>query len=201
MKIIGLCGGSGSGKGTICSRFLSHGIPSIDADRVYREIAVPGSAILSDLAREFGKDVLTEDGSLNRSVLSHKAFGADADPNAKDRLNRITHARIIEETERRIHELEDRCDFVIFDAPLLFESGFDKRCDIIIAVVADTDIRAKRIMERDGIAMEAALARISAQLPDAVLIERADYVITNNGSATELDDAVCSIVEKLKKNK
>ena len=197
MKIIGLCGGSGSGKGTVCSVFLSHGIPSIDADRVYTELAVPGSDILSDLAAEFGSDVLNGDGSLNRAVLSSKAFGAEASPEAKDRLDRITHARILEETERRILALRDSYDFVIFDAPLLFESGFDKRCDIIIAVIANTDIRVKRIMQRDGISKEAAYARISAQMPDDELVKRADHVIVNNGSIAELENAACEVLTKI----
>ena len=200
MKIIGLCGGSGSGKGTVCKAFLKHGIPSVDADAVYREIAVPGSPVLSDLAEEFGQGIINADGSLNRAALAKTVFGEGAEKCAKQRLDEITLARIIEEAEKRFLSLSEQYEFAIFDAPLLFESGFDRKCDIIIAVIADTEIRISRIMSRDGISRESAEARIISQIPDDVIASRADYTILNNGSIAEIDSAVSDVVSRIKNN-
>ena len=91
-------------------------------------------------------------------------------------------------------------EFVLFDAPLLFESGFDLECDYIIAVVADTETRIARIIARDSISKDLAHLRIKSQLSDEFLRKRADLVIENNSSSDNLRDAVSKAVIQIKTN-
>jgi dephospho-CoA kinase len=199
MTVIGLCGGSGSGKGTAARFFDGYGIPSIDADAVYRDITTPGSELLEKLVSIFGEGIIDENGGLDRAALSKIVFDP-ANKSYHDKLNKITHEFVISETIRRINDFESKgYEFVIFDAPLLFESGFDSKCGIIISVVADRDVRIRRITARDGITVERAESRIASQLSDEYLIERSDFVIYNNGSEQELKARVASIANKILK--
>lgn len=199
MTVIGLCGGSGSGKGTVARFFEGYGIPSIDADAVYRDITVPGGELIEKLALTFGTAILDENGGLNRAALAKIVFDP-ANKTELDKLNKITHEFVIRETVRRINAFESEgYEFVIFDAPLLFESGFNEKCGIIVSVVADKNVRIKRITARDGITPERAEARIASQLLDEYLIERSDFVIYNNGSEHELSAQVASIANKILK--
>ena len=199
MTVIGLCGGSGSGKGTVARFFEGYGIPSIDADAVYRDITVPGGELIDKLALTFGAAILDENGGLNRAALAKIVFDP-ANKTELDKLNKITHEFVIRETVRRINAFESEgYEFVIFDAPLLFESGFNEKCGIIVSVVADKNVRIKRITARDGITPERAEARIASQLSDEYLIERSDFVIYNNGSEQELSAQVASIANKILK--
>lgn len=193
MIIIGLCGGSGAGKGTVDNCFFKHGIPSIDTDAVYRELTVRGSYLLNILSEAFGKDILNERGELDRKKLSALVF---SDPAKHKLLNSITHSEILNEAERRIRKYESEgYPAVICDAPLLFESGFDKKCDIIIAVTAPLDVRIERLVRRDGISPEAARQRILSQLPDEYLEKHSDFVINNNGDLANVQAQIDSLVK------
>lgn len=193
MIIIGLCGGSGAGKGTVDNCFLKHGIPSIDTDAVYRELTVRGSYLLHILSEAFGTDILNERGELDRKKLSALVF---SDPAKHKLLNSITHSEILNEAERRIRKYESEgYPAVICDAPLLFESGFDKKCDIIIAVTAPLDVRIERLVGRDGISPEAARQRILSQLPDEYLEKHSDFVINNNGDLANVQAQIDSLVK------
>ncbi len=182
MKIIGLCGGSGSGKTTAARIMASLGAAVIDTDRVYREICVPGSRCISELCREFG-DIVLDDGSLDRKKLGGIVF---ADAGKRARLNAIAHRHIKEETLARIalYRAEGR-GVVVVDAPLLFEAEFDRFCDITVGIVAPSDVRLSRIMERDGISCAEAAARISSQTSDVELRARCDSIIENSSDRAE----------------
>ena len=198
MKIIGLCGGSGSGKGTVAEKFSLFGIPSVDTDKVYHELTSKKSDCLEALVCEFGDSILSEDGSLNRRALSNLVFGDGVAADRRQKLNFITHKFVLERTRVILKDFEEMgAKAAIVDAPLLFESGFDKECDLIIAVVADINIRISRIMKRDGISEKSATLRVKTQLPDDYLSSRSDYVIKNNGSLDEVENAVVEIVNKL----
>ena len=149
------------------------------------------------LADAFGKDIVNSVGELDRKHLSSVVF---SDKEKLSLLNSITHAEIIKETERRIADYEaNGYRAVIFDAPLLFESGFDKKCDFIIAVIASADVRVERLVKRDGISREAAKRRIASQLPEEFLVGRSDFVIRNGGDASELEDQINSIAKSILK--
>ena len=126
---IGLCGQSGAGKGYIAALFAEKGVPSIDTDRIYRDLtgpASPKSPCMEALCAAFGPDTANEDGSLNRTYLRSVVFGAE-NRERLHLLNRITHRFILAETEMRADKLtRDGAEFVLIDAPLLYESGFDK---------------------------------------------------------------------------
>ncbi len=197
MIVIGLCGGSGSGKGAVSEIFGALGIPSVDTDAVYHELISHDGPCLRELSRAFG-DSVVRDGALDRATLRNIVF---TPPDVKQKqalLNSITHKYVIERTERLISYYSSRgCVGVIIDAPLLFESGLDKRCDLTVAVVSDTNLRIARIMIRDGIDYVTARRRIDAQLSDRELIARTDHFIRNDGGLDELKSSVSELYNKI----
>ncbi len=166
--LIGLCGRSGSGKGVLSSFFAKYGVPSIDTDAVYRSMTGPvkdggePSPCMKALAAEFGDEIVAPDGSLDRARLAATVF---SDREALKRLNRTAHVFILDETERRARALKkEGYPVVLIDAPALFESGFDKKCRLVIAADAPDEVLIKRITSRDGISEEEARLRLSAQV-------------------------------------
>jgi dephospho-CoA kinase len=194
MKVIGLCGGSGSGKGCVCEIFKSFDIPSIDTDKVYRELTERGGACLEALCQAFGEEILTPSGALDRAILRKVVFeGKDCDEK-RNLLNQISHKYILGRTDEILDEYrKEGKSGVIVDAPLLFESGYNKKCDVIIAVVAKEDIRIGRIVKRDGISAEDAKKRIGKQISDEELRLLSDHCIVNNGDFSELEKQVREI--------
>ena len=198
MKIIGLCGGSGSGKGTVAELFSLYGIKSVDTDAVYRELTATKTPCLDALVNEFGDEILSPLGALDRSKLRSIVFDSEDAKEKRTRLNEIAHKFILGKTREILeaYRQEGRL-FSIVDAPLLFESGFNKECDFILCVLADKEQRILRIIKRDGLSREMAEQRIASQLSDEELIKLSDFKITNNGDIQELKDSVDMIVEEL----
>ena len=195
MKIIGLTGGSGAGKGEVCKAFLSFGIEAIDTDKISREVTHKNSECLRELAEYFSGGILTSDGELDRKKLAEIAFSSKEN---LDMLNKITHKHILNECKRIILDMEKASKkAVIVDAPLLFESGFDKECDIIISVIADRDKRIKRIIKRDNITLEQAETRIKNQKSDGFLNANSDYVIYNNSDYDDIYAQVSKIYNSI----
>ena len=195
MKVIGLCGGSGSGKGAVSSIFAEIGVPSIDTDAVYREMTLSDSPCMRALAAEFGREIINSLGGLDRARLASIVFN---DPSRLKTLNKIAHSFILDETRRRLAKYSDEgLPAAIVDAPVLFESGFDKECDEIICVVADKETRIARIMSRDGITLDAAEKRIASQMPDEILISKCDQVIYNNSDIESLREQILALKSKL----
>ncbi len=191
MKIIGFAGGSGSGKGTACALFRKHNFASIDTDAVYRRItSAPDSECLRALRDEFGDGIIAPDGSLDRASLAKIVF-ADGAEKKREKLNKITHAYVLADVRSQIPKFAAMGYVaVLIDAPLLFESGFDKECNIILCIISKKNARIRRIVARDGISEEMARARISAQLDDDYLLAHSDYVIYNDGDVKELEEKV-----------
>lgn len=197
MKIVGLCGGSGSGKGTVAKIFCEYGFMHIDTDAVYHTLTSYPSPCLRELADAFGIDII-KGGKLDRAKLSRIVFSGDGSAERRQILNSIAHKHVLEKTKSLIEKnKEDGAIGVIVDAPLLFEASFDRLCSSVICVVADENIRIKRIMSRDKITEKQAFLRIRTQLPDSYLKERSDYCIENNGSEDELRDNVFPIIKEL----
>lgn len=191
MKIIGLVGGSGAGKGMVSAFFKEYSFATIDADAVYHElISSPGSECLNALGCEFGESVISSDGTLDRKALARTVF-ASGNGEKRKKLNQIAHKFVLDEVRRRISALDGTdAPAVVFDAPLLFESGFDKECDIIVCVLAEKNARISRIVQRDGISEDMARARISSQLDDDFLISHSDFVIRNDSDVHTLEKEV-----------
>ena len=197
MEIIGLCGGSGSGKGTVARLFSEYGFKHIDTDDVYHKLISYPSPCVRELVDAFGTRIM-KGGRLDRGELWKVVFGEEGTGEKKRTLNRITHKHILEKTKELIEKYRDEGAIaVLVDAPLLFESEFNKICSVIICVSADENIRKKRIMERDGIDELRARLRLKSQLPDSYLTEHSDYSITNNGSLEDLELEARNIAEMI----
>ena len=184
MFVLGLTGPSGAGKSLTASRLAELGFVVVDADRVAREVMVPGSECLRELQAAFGDGIRAPDGSLDRPALARIVFG---DAGALRRLNGITHPHIVAAIAGRLRELERAgCRKAVLDAPALYESGADRLCDRTAAVVASPEIRLERILRRDGISREQAEARIAAQPPREYYTGRADAVIDSDAGTAHL---------------
>ena len=195
MIIIGLCGNSGSGKSTVCKIFAKYGLPSIDADLVYRELTASETELTKKISERFGNETLNADLSLNRKALAGIVF-ADNSEALLAELNKITHSSIIKETKKRIEFFsKEGVDAVIFDAPLLFESGFNNECNVIISVCAPQEEKIERIIQRDNVTREIAEKRLNSQLSEEFLRENSDFVIN---SGEEYPDAEIQIKKIIK---
>jgi dephospho-CoA kinase len=192
MKVIGLCGGSGSGKGTVCELFSKLGIPSIDTDRMYHEIISTDSECTMEIAAKFGDTVRAYPG-IDRTALRNAVFNSRDDLTT---LNTITHKHILAKVREIINSTRE-ADGIIIDAPLLFESGFDKECDATVCVIADDSIRIERIITRDGISRDVAKTRIESQISNDDLVQRCDFWIENNSDREELGKKVKELAIKL----
>ena len=175
--IIGITGGSGTGKSTLANLL---GCEVIDADREYHKIFRENNELKNELICRFG--------TCERAGLADIVF---SDKEKLNELNTVTFKYVLAAIEEKIRGEGD----IVIDAPLLFESGLDKKCDFTIAVLADCDIRLKRIMDRDNLSRDKAQMRINAQKPDEFYIKRADCIVNNNGryptkTARELKDRI-----------
>lgn len=190
--IIGLTGPTGAGKGEVCT-LLAHNdaIAVLDCDLVARWVVEKGEPCLQELVREFSDSILQPDGSLNRRTLGSIVF---SDEQRLQRLNEIIFPYIRERIDREIEILQQTGKReIILDAPTLFESGADRRCDRIVAVTASDAVRRKRIMCRDGITAEQAQNRMDSQFPNEYYEQRAGYVIRNDGDRDSLRHQVAGL--------
>lgn len=178
MKVIGVTGSSGSGKTTLSKILNEHeDVKVIDADKVVKEMSVPGTEYLNSIKNTFGQEVFLEDGNLNRKELAKKIYNDKA---SREKLNRLTFNYVVKEIILRIDAIKNKnVKFAIIDAPLLFESGLDKCCDYVIALVADEELKIRRICKRDGIDEETAKSRLKIQNEDSYYTEKSDFVIYN----------------------
>ena len=195
--VLGLTGQTGAGKSTVC-RMLENeqNICVVDADQIARQVVTSGTDCLAEIVLHFSIIVLNEDGTLNRKKLAEIVFN---DRSQLKELNRITFPHIVAGIKNEIKAGQQAGhSIVILDAPLLFESKSDQLCDSILAVLADTEIRKQRIMQRDGLTEQEAEARISSQHDDEFFLSRADYIIRNDGDATSLRLQVVELLEKLR---
>lgn len=195
MLVIGLTGPSGAGKGEVGRIFSAYGLPVINADEVYHRLLLPPSSCLKELTAEFGGEILTPTGELDRKKLSETVF---ANPTALQRLNSIAHRYVMEEIRRQLEQLRRAgTRAAVLDAPQLFEAGADKDCGTVISVLAEKRLRIERIIARDGIDAERAIRRINAQKSDDYFRTHSDYVIENNGSTEHLLPRVRKILFEL----
>ncbi len=189
--IIGLTGPTGSGKSTASKIAGKLGFQVIDCDIVARQAVEKGTAGLSALILAFGTDILNRDGTLNRKALAKMAFSS---PENTELLNKTLLPYIVLMIKEQVTG-----EYVLLDAPTLYESGIDSECDMTIAVLADLKTRLSRITERDGISEDDALLRINAGKNDDFYKERADYIIYNNADQGEFVAEFEKILTKIKK--
>lgn len=199
MTVIGLCGGSGSGKTAVSEYLTSLGYPVFESDREYHRLTDIASDCVRALAEEFGEGILNPDGSLNRRELAKVVFGNDAGAEEKRRrLNEISH-RFVKESffAWRAEQEAAGQALAVLEAPLLFESGLDACCRYTVAVTAPDAVRRARIIARDGISASEAEARITAQIPSERLASLCDYTLENAGTLDEMHNQVKRIIDDI----
>lgn len=198
MKIIGLTGPSGAGKSTLCETFEELGVPCINTDDIYHELTSKPSPCLNELKKKFGDSIINENGSLDRAKLAALVFSGEHAKENLANLNATTHKYVWEETNKRLTQfMRKNKKAAVIDAPALFSSKiFIGACDFIISVLCDKEIRTERIIKRDHISKESALARINAQPGNEFFIENSDYYIQNCGTKEEMAYQLSTILEQ-----
>ncbi len=196
MKIIGLTGPSGAGKGVFCLAAKEfENVTFIDTDITARQVVEKGKPCLDELACAFGSHILNANGSLNRAKLASIAFSS---PIKHEILNKITHSYIIKEIKFQLEQLQKQnLDAVIIDAPLLFESGLDRICDFIVCVIAPYEKRLERILERDSIDVNAAKVRLDSQMSDEFYTSKSDYTLTNNTTTENMLENATLVLQEI----
>ena len=200
MKVIGLTGGTGSGKSTVAAYLEKKGCIIIDADKISRDLTKPGGEALEPIRRRFGADVFFEDGSLDRKKLGGIVFSDDAKLRS---LEEITTDIVIKKILEKVEHLKKNGfnGTVILDAPLLFECGMKDCTDENWLVTCDLENRIQRLIDRDGISRQSILDRMANQLSDEQKRMMADRVIENSGSLTELLCRIDRFIERARDEK
>jgi dephospho-CoA kinase len=185
MRIIGLTGGIASGKSTVARMLEKRGATVIDADRISREVVAPGEPAYKDIVAAFGEGILNPDRTINRGALGSIVF---ADPEARRRLEKITHPAIGRRASEKLEDLRRSGATVVFYmAPLLIEAGITSRVDEIWVVYVDRETQVERLMGRDGINRDEALRKIATQMPMDEKREHGRVVIDNRGTEAETE--------------
>jgi dephospho-CoA kinase len=185
---IAVTGNAGSGKTTVCDHLKSLGLPVIILDTLAREVVNPGSRALMTISNRFGKHILSDDGSLNRSELRRIILENDV---LRRELEAILHPEIISLMHQRIGEAgKNGAAMVMVEVPLLFELDMMGQFDLVLLVTADSHLQIKRLTARDNVTSGDAGALIGTQMPDELKKEHSDFIINNNGSHLELINSV-----------
>lgn len=184
MLLVALTGGIASGKSTVARRLAEHGAVVVDADQVAREVVEPGEPALRRIAEEFGADMIAADGTLDRAALGAVVF---SDPEARQRLNEITHPAVLERSRARFAEAAaaDPHAIVVYDIPLLVEAGRTDEFDLVVVVHAAAETRVSRMVELRGMTRDEAQHRLRSQATDTDRLAIADVVIDADGTLDE----------------
>lgn len=196
--IVGLTGGIACGKSTVTARIRgSHRQPVVDLDELARRVVEPGRSAHKQIVQHFGTEILLSDGSLDRDALAKRVF---SDRSARKAINSATHLPILRELLRDVAAARssDGNDFVVLDAPLLFESSLHLMCDVCVCVHVSPEVQLERLQARDGLSRDDALARVASQMPVASKMERSDYLIDNESDQRTTHERVDACVTWLR---
>lgn len=196
MKWVGLTGGLGTGKSTVSQMLIQRGIPVIDADRIAREVTEPNGPAFLKIVQDFGKGILSSDGSIDRVLLAKQVFG---NPEKLLRLEKIIHPLVQEEVARQRQWLKDQGHtWAVYDVPLLFEKNLKSQFDFVVVVsVTDVKIQIQRLKARNGWNDEEIQKRIGSQKSLSEKEAGADYVIHNDADLSSLEKKVATMVQML----
>jgi dephospho-CoA kinase len=195
MLIVGLTGGIASGKSTVSRMFEESGVPVICLDELAHVVVEPGRPALEDIRREFGDEFITSGGGLDREVMAAAVFRNEE---KRKRLEAIIHPRVFEEIMRMMAEFERQGKSVVVqDVPLLYEIGYEGRCDCVVVVYVPREVQEQRLIARDGMSPEDARSRLEAQMSIEEKRARADYLVDNTGSLDKTREQVDRILGEL----
>lgn len=187
MLNIAITGGIGSGKTEVSNHLRSLGYTVIDADAISRAMTAEGGKALPLIRANFGDQLFNEDGSLNRAAVREMIYN---DPDKKALYESCTTKLVLEDIAAIRERSEESGEEIIFyDIPLLFETGTEGEYDAVWAVITDVEIRKRRIKERSGLDDSTIENIMSKQSSDSEKIEKADYIIYNNGTLDDLHSA------------
>jgi len=181
MLKIGITGGIGSGKTTVCRVFETLGIPVFYADAIAKELMITDQILVDGVKTEFGTASYTATGKLNNKHIASIVF---EDKLALERLNALVHPAVFRAFDRWLETISKSVPYVLKEAALLFESGSYQMSDQTILVTAPLATKLNRVMQRDGVTKEQVLARMDKQLTDEQKIKMADHFIENNENAS-----------------
>ena len=191
-RVIGITGGIASGKSNVSNICKELGYEVIDSDSIAKELSFKGKPLYKAIVDRFGTDFLTLDGELDRKKLARLVFNDSA---MKSVMDKISHPIIVEEIKERIRNINDGLIFI--DIPLLFEAKLEYLCDKIICVFLRKKLQVERLMARDGIDEDYALAKIHSQMDLYMKKELSDYVIDSAGDFEETKKQVISVIDKI----
>lgn len=194
MFLIGLTGGIASGKSTVAERFVHHGAELIDADAVSREVTQPGTDAYHDIVEHFGREILDDDGFIDRGALGAIVFN---DAGQRAVLNEITHPPILASIADQLELLVAFDGCVVLDVPLLVEAEVGRGYDAIVVVASPERLQIERLVKLRGMTVEQASARIAAQAPLEAKLARATHVIWNEDGLDHLLERADDVAERL----
>lgn len=195
MKWIGLTGGIATGKSTVKSRLIALNIPVIDADQISHELSVVGGLGYKAIVSQFGTEILNPDQTIHRKKLGEIVFN---DKQKLLQLEQILHPLIQAEVKQRRSAYQSQGQAICFyDVPLLFEKNLEAQFDLIVLVYAPITTQVDRIMLRDSLDHIQALARINAQLPISVKIQKSHHCLDNSTNNDDLGLQVLNLIRVL----
>jgi dephospho-CoA kinase len=184
MLKVGITGGIGSGKSTVCQVFSELGIPIYNADFEAKQLYFTDFDLKSELIENFGKSIYLSDNELNKPVLRDII----AQEKTRNVLNSIIHPKVFKQFENWVKS--QKSPYVLKEAAILFESGADKTVDIVIGVLADELTRIRRVAHRDNLPIETIKKIIESQIPQDELRKKCNYIIHNNGEESITDQVM-----------
>jgi dephospho-CoA kinase len=185
---VAVTGNAGSGKTSVCNILKKMGATVVYSDVIAREVVSPGTTAYKNIINFFGKEVLKENGFLNRKLLRSIIANDDS---ARNALEKIVHPEIINLIQLKMNRAEKHVNrFVFVEIPLLFELSLEGLFDLVITVSADYELRIERLMCRDKASRYDAESLFNLQMPEEEKIKRAELVIKNNGSIEQLIKSV-----------
>ena len=193
--ILGLTGSIASGKSTVSKMICEFGIPIVDADVIAKQVVEVGQVAYQKIVETFGPEILFENEEINRPALGAIIFN---NPERREELNKIVHPevrKVMLQQSKRL--LDEGHRIVILDIPLLFESKLTSLVEKTIVVYVDEENQIKRLMKRNNLSEEEAMARIKSQIPISEKVKLADYVIDNNDTIEYTNKQVKALITKI----
>ena len=201
VRRVALTGGIASGKSYCLAKFAAAGVPTIDADKLARDVVAPGSPGLRAIAARFGSEVIQADGQLDRAALGRLVF---ADEAARRELEAIVHPRVyaaITDWFSHLDAASPVAAFAIADVPLLYETDRASDFDCVVVAACTPAQQLERLTARDGLTPSEAQARIASQLPIEEKARRADYVIDTSGTMAKTDASLNDVLARLRETR
>jgi len=197
MLRVGLTGGIASGKSTVAARMRELGLTVLNADLLAHQLMEPGQPAYDDVVREFGREVLAADGTVDRKKLGDIVF---RDAARREQLNAIVHPRVIQAREEQLKQMEatNPRGLAIVEAALLIEAGYYKKLDRLIVCSCRPEQQMERLRAR-GLSEEEVRQRIAAQLPLEEKLRLADDIVDCSGTIEDTLRQTDALVERLRK--